>query len=121
VAILKAALPDAASEEFLSRAQQEAEGDKVRLASFCQLGVGVVHLCLLEAESATARIALIRRLRSAAEDFGGTLVVEHCHWDIKSRVDVWGATGDVSAVMAKVKAAWDPKGTLAPGRFVNGL
>lgn len=121
VAILKATLPDAASEEFLSRAQQEAENDKVRLASFTQLGIGILHLCLLEAESATARIALIRRLRSAAQDLGGALAVEHCHWDTKSRVDAWGPTGDDFAVMAKVKAAWDAKGVLAPGRFVGGL
>jgi len=121
VAILKVVLPDAASEEFLSRAEQEAENDKVALASFTQLGIGILHLCLLEAESATARIALIRRLRSAAQDLGGALVVEHCHWDIKSRVDVWGPTGDDFAVMAKVKAAWDAKGILAPGRFVGGL
>jgi glycolate oxidase FAD binding subunit len=121
VAILKVVLPDAASEEFLSRGQQETESDKVRLASFTQLGVGTLHLCLLEAESATARVALIRRLRKAAQDLGGALVIEQCHWDIKSRVDVWGPTGDDFAVMAKVKAVWDPKGTLAPGRFVGGL
>jgi glycolate oxidase FAD binding subunit len=121
VAILKVVLPDAASEEFLSRAQQETETDNVRLAGFTQLGVGTLRLCLLEAESATARIALIRRLRKAAQDLGGALVVEHCHWDIKSRVDVWGPTGDDFALMAKMKAVWDPKGALAPGRFVGGL
>jgi glycolate oxidase FAD binding subunit len=121
VAILKVALPDAASEEFLSRAQQETDNDKVRLASFGQLGVGVLHLCLLEAASAVGLIALIRRLRKIAQDYWGALVVEHCHWDIKGRLDVWGPTGDDFAVMAKLKAVWDPKGTLAPGRFVNGL
>jgi len=48
-------------------------------------------------------------------------VVEHCHWDVKSRVDVWGTMGDDLTVMAKLKAVWDPKGILAPGRFVGGL
>jgi glycolate oxidase FAD binding subunit len=121
VTILKVTLPDAASEEFLSRAQQEAENDKIRLASFCQLGVGILHACLLEAASAVGLVALIRRLRKAAQDLGGALVVEHCHWDIKSRLDVWGPAGDDFAVMAKLKAVWDPKGILAPGRFVGGL
>lgn len=119
--ILKVALPDAASEEFLSRASQEAENDKVRLASFAQLGVGILHLCLLKTESAAKLIALIRRLRVAAQDLGGALMLERCHWDIKSRVDVWGPTGDDFSLMGKVKAAWDPKRILAPGRFVGRL
>jgi len=119
--ILKVTLPDAASEEFLSRAFQEAENDKVGLASFTQLGVGILHLCLLETESAAKLVALLRRLRVAAQDLGGALMLERCHWDIKSRVDVWGPAGDDFALMDKVKAAWDPKGILAPGRFVGGL
>jgi glycolate oxidase FAD binding subunit len=85
-AILRATLPDSAIEEFLSRAQQEAENDRVPLASFCQFGVGIVNLGLLETTSAAALVALIRRLRKAAQDLGGTLVVEHCHWDIKGRL-----------------------------------
>jgi glycolate oxidase FAD binding subunit len=120
-AILKVLLPDAASEEFLSRAEQEAENDKVPLAAFGQMGVGVLHLCVLEPASAVSLAALIKRLRGAAQALGGVLVVEHCHWDIKSRVDVWGTAGDGLAVMSKLKAAWDPKGILAPGRFVGGL
>lgn len=119
--LVRAALPDSATEELLSRAQQEAENERIPLAGFCQLGVGIVNLALLETSTAAALVALLRRLRKAAQGLGGVLVVEHCHWDIKSRVDVWGSTGDDFAVMAKVKAAWDPKGTLAPGRFVGGI
>ena len=37
-----------ASEEFLSRAQQEAEAEKIALASFAQVGLGIVHLCALQ-------------------------------------------------------------------------
>jgi len=119
VVILKAALPDAASEEFLSRAQQETENEKVRLVSLAQLGVGVVHLGLLE--ESPGIVALIGRLRGAAESLGGALVVERCPADLKARVEVWGAVGDDFGIMRKLKAAWDPKGILAPGRFVGGL
>ena len=48
VTVLKAALPVVASEEFLSRAQQEAEAERIALASFAQVGVGIVHLCALQ-------------------------------------------------------------------------
>ena len=119
VTILKVALPGAAGEEFLSRANQEAASEGVRLASFAQVGVGVVHLGLLDEVSET--VALVGRLRSAAEDLGGALVVERCSPELKERLDVWGATGDDFNVMKQVKAAWDPKGVLSPGRFVGGL
>jgi glycolate oxidase FAD binding subunit len=119
VTILKVALPGAAGEEFLSRANQEAASEGARLASFTQGGVGVIHLGLLDE---TAGITtLISRLRSAAEDLGGTLIVERGAPELKERLDVWGAPGDDFGVMSKVKAAWDPKGILSHGRYVGGL
>ncbi|MBI1940255.1 MAG: FAD-binding oxidoreductase, partial [Acidobacteria bacterium] len=117
--ILKAILPDTATEEFLSRAQQEAESERIQTACISQLGVGIVHLGL-RGESPSMP-ALIGRLRGAAEGLGGKLVVETCAAEFKNQLDVWGATGDAFGIMSKLKAAWDPKGILSPGRFVGGL
>jgi glycolate oxidase FAD binding subunit len=119
VVVLKVALPIAASEEFLSRARQQAEG--VRLAGFAQIGVGIIHVCLLPETQSATLVELVTRLRKAAGTLGGTLVVEHCPIEIKSHVDVWGTTGDDFEAMRKLKSVWDPKGILAPGRFVGGL
>jgi len=119
--VLKAGLPRAVGEEFLSRAHQEAEGEKFRMASFGQTGIGVIHLCLLEQADGAAIPALVGRLRQAAERLGGALVVERCPSELKPEVDVWGPTGDDFDTMRQVKALWDPKGILAPGRFVGGL
>lgn len=121
VVILRALLPDASSEELMSRAEQEAENDKALLAGFAQLGVGVLHLCLLSEAATPAVLGLIRRLRGAVESLGGVLIVERCHWDIKDRVDAWGSPGDDFAVMKKIKETWDSKGTLSPGRFLGRL
>jgi FAD/FMN-containing dehydrogenase len=119
--VLKATLPDSASEEFLSRAQQEAENEKVRLASLVQMGVGVVLLALWEEKPAPECALLLARLRTAAETLGGALVIEHCPADLKAEMEAWGKPGDDFDLMKKVKAAWDPKGILSPGRFVGGL
>ena len=119
--LLKASLPDSASEEFVSRAAQEAENEKLPLASFIQLGVGIVRLAFLEEQAASDRAALIVRLRGAAEDLGGALIVEHCPTELKSNTDAWGAPGDDFELLKRLKATWDPKGTLSPGRFVGGL
>jgi glycolate oxidase FAD binding subunit len=121
VIVLKVALPISAGEEFLSHAQQEAEGEHVPVASFAQVGVGIAHVCLLQEKLTAGLEGLISRTRKAAVDLGGTLVIEHCPTLLKGRLDVWGDGGDDFEAMRKVKSAWDPKGTLSPGRFVGGL
>jgi len=121
VTVLKAALPVVASEEFLSRAQQEAEAERIALASFAQVGVGIVHLCTLQDTLTGGLLGWVARLRQAAADLGGTLVIEHCPVDLKSGVDVWGAGGDDLDVMRQMKSAWDPEEVLSPGRFLGGI
>jgi glycolate oxidase FAD binding subunit len=119
--ILRATLPIAASEEFLGRAQQDAKEVGMNLATFSQTGVGVLQLCLLGADQSPAVPAVIRKLRCVAEALGGALVMETCPADLKACLDVWGPPGNDSEVMRKLKLAFDPKGILAPGRFVGGL
>jgi glycolate oxidase FAD binding subunit len=121
VTVLKAALPLVASEEFLSRAQQEAESERIAVASFAQVGVGIVHLCALQETLSTNIAGWVLRLRQAAADLGGSLVIEHCRSDLKAGVDVWGKGGDDLAAMRKMKSAWDPQEVLSPGRFVGGI
>jgi glycolate oxidase FAD binding subunit len=121
VTILKAALPLVASEEFLSRAQQEAETERIVLASFAQVGVGIVHLCALQETLSPNLVGLVARLRSAAAELGGTLAIDHSPVDLKRGTDAWGAGGDDLTAMRKMKSAWDPQEVLAPGRFVGGI
>lgn len=121
VTVLKVALPLVATEEFLSRAHQEAESEKISIASFAQVGVGILHLCALQEMLGANTGAWVARLRQAATDLGGSLVIEHCPPDLKGHVDVWGAHGDDLEAMRKMKAAWDPQAVLSPGRFVDGI
>jgi glycolate oxidase FAD binding subunit len=115
---LRASLPIAATEEFILRAEQEADRTKSRMACLAQTAAGVVHLHFFEALEAAATID---KLRAITKELHGALVVEGCSPEIKSRVEVWGAPGNDFEVMRKIKQAWDPKGTLAPGRFVGAL
>jgi glycolate oxidase FAD binding subunit len=119
--ILKAALPLTASEEIISRAQQEAEAEQIKLASFAQVGVGIVHLCFLQQALTAAVAGLVNRLRQAAGDLRGSLVIEQCPVELKKQLDVWGAAGDDFSAMQKLKSLWDPKDVLSPGRFVGGI
>jgi FAD/FMN-containing dehydrogenase len=117
--VLRAAFPLVASENFMSRAKQAAEAERLAVASVAQAGVGIVHLYVLD-ESLHANVpGWVARMRQAASELGGTLVVEHCPVELKGLVDVWGAGGDDLGAMRKMKAAWDPADVLAPGRFLG--
>jgi glycolate oxidase FAD binding subunit len=51
----------------------------------------------------------------------GHLVVERATPALQAAVDVWGDPGEGLGLMRRVKAAFDPRGVFAPGRFVAGL
>jgi len=119
--ILRSALAIAAAEEFLERAEQEGRAGGFELAGVAQLGVGVVEIGLTSAPNPESRIpssAIIEKVRRLTADLGGSLIVTGCPADLKSRIDVWGPSGDDLAAMRKLKEAWDPKFTLAPGRMI---
>ena len=49
-------------------------------------------------------------------------MVERAPLYLKSAADVWGPIPEsVLAVMRRLKAEFDPRGVLNPGRFVGGL
>jgi glycolate oxidase FAD binding subunit len=121
VTVLKVALPLAATEEFMRRARQAAESENISIAAFAQVGVGLLHLCVLQETLGSNTAAWVVRQRQAATELRGSLVIEHCPLDLKGQVDVWGAHGDDLEAMRKMKVAWDPQAVLSPGRFVDGI
>ena len=104
------------SEEFLARALHETN---VR-AVVSQPGTGVVSL-VLSAEGASDAATAVAKIRNLAGALAGVLVVEHCRPELKPQLDVWGRPGSDFEIMRKLKAAWDPKGILSPGRFLGGI
>ena len=63
---------------------------------------------------------LVGELRNASEQ-DGVFVVEHAPAALKERVDVWGSTRGNRRIMEMLKDRFDPKGTLNPGRFTDGI
>jgi len=121
VLVLKASLPIASTEQFLSLAQRGAEGEEIRMAGIAQVGVGIVHLGLWGEKLGKVADRVVTNTRKAAESLGGALVVEQYPNGFNAESDVWGPPGDTFEAMRGVKAAWDPKGVLSPGRFVGGI
>ena len=64
---------------------------------------------------------LVHALRPHVEARGGSVVVERAIPAVKQVVDVWGDPGPGLRLMRGVKAALDPAGVFAIGRFVGGI
>ncbi|MGI8588726.1 MAG: FAD-binding oxidoreductase [Chloroflexia bacterium] len=96
------------------------------VAAACGLGwrlvaqaVGVATL-RLEGDG-PALPAALSALRAALAAAGGSVVVLDCPPEMKPGLDAWGAAGDALPLMRRVKAEFDPRRTLNPGRFVGGI
>jgi len=67
-----------------------------------------------------ALVGAVERLREAATGGQGSLVVMDAPPALAEQLDVWGASPALD-VMRRVKAQFDPNGTLNPGRFVGRI
>lgn len=85
-------------------------------------GNGIVYVAL-----SAPTVDEIRRLAAAAHELGGSAVIEEAPDPIKQQLDSWDPAGLAAAtrtdfdLMRSVKAQFDPKSTLNPGRFVAGI
>jgi glycolate oxidase FAD binding subunit len=74
-------------------------------------GVGAIHWSATDAQSA-------RDVRVQAEAAGGSLVIMAAPAEFTNEVGAWGTTPPTIELMRRLRKAFDPNGTLNPGRFV---
>ena len=63
----------------------------------------------------------IQALDACVARLNGHRVIERAPVAVKRRCEVWGPVGDNFAVMQALKASYDPRRRLNPGRFIGGL
>jgi glycolate oxidase FAD binding subunit len=117
-AIAKFSVLPASVAETCRRIRHLADSLSVRWSAVVQ-GTGLGWL-RLEASSAASVHQVLHALRPELEGAGGSLVVLH-RPALMSSIDAWGTAGDAFPVMLSVKRQFDPRGTLNPGRFVEGI
>jgi glycolate dehydrogenase FAD-binding subunit len=81
-------------------------------------GLGLLRLDGAEPD---ALLAAGQAIRAALEAGGGSLVILRCPPAALAHADIWGAPGDSLPLMQRIKAQFDPTGTLNPGRFIGGI
>jgi glycolate oxidase FAD binding subunit len=117
--LLKATLPPSRLAEAVLEGSRAALDAGVRVAVVAEAGNGVVRFHLRAGADETARV--VGALRVFVTSVRGYLVVAAAPPDVKRAVDVWGPVGDGLPLMRRIKAEFDPRGILSPGRFVAGL
>jgi len=64
---------------------------------------------------------LVQAMRDALAQVSGTVTVERCPAEHKAGLEIWGVSGSDLVMWHDLKAAFDPNGTLSPGRYVDRL
>lgn len=95
--------------------------DPARCALQAHAGNGIVHGHFLGSPDCDGLAAEIDRLRRAAVDDGGNLILSRCPADWKERLRVWGAPRADWALAERIKHALDPRGVMNPGRFIGTI
>ncbi len=95
-----------------------AAGDGARIIG--RAGNGVLYVQPSPAPE-KEMIPALRALRAEAVRLGGSLVIERGAASLRAALDAWGTAPPASSLFTQIKRAFDPAGTLSPGRFVGGL
>lgn len=109
---------------LMSSLRDLAQPSAIPIASVAHLGVGIVHSRWRLAEGPSGLEGGVRAASQAgvaARDLGGSLVVEQAPPALKEHIDVWGSPRGDFELIRGIKAQFDPRGTLSPGRFVGKL
>jgi glycolate oxidase FAD binding subunit len=115
---------------------EQASGLRAALRGSPAVGVGLVGLSRpgsegghgpdggtsdgAEGSVADAVVRFTESLRGDAGTFGGSVVLLEAPDGVRERVDPWGPVSGLD-LMRAVKAQFDPRRLLAPGRFVGGI
>jgi glycolate oxidase subunit GlcD len=68
-------------------------------------------------ETVDAALSALRRMREAAREAGGSLVVERAPSTLTRGLDAWGLSDSSALLMKRVKEQLDPSDTFSPGRW----
>jgi len=84
-------------------------------------GLGALRALITHADG-TALVGALARLRATVGEVDGAVIVERAPRAVRERLDPWGPVpAPAMAMMRAIKAEFDPRGVLNPGRFVGGL
>lgn len=121
VALVRAGVVPKQTGALLAQALELAEASSVRVdLVHASPGLGAVLLGMRVADDSRS-VEQFHRWRSALMAIADTVTVLSAPVTLKRGIDVWGAPPQTLDLMRSLKAEFDPKRVLNPGRFAGGL
>lgn len=119
---LKLTTPLTAVAAALDGVRARAAAARLGCRCFAFAGNGVIY-ALLDGAGVATTAAAVGEMRALARQAGGALVVQECPTALKRLLDVWGQQDAATGldVMRRLKAVYDPRNLLNPGRFLEGI
>ena len=112
--VLKLAILPTDVAEMLSRVESVAAGQRVEYSAAGRAALGVIFVQL--GGHPEQQAAMVTELRREATARRGSAVLLSAPPDITARLGPWGPNGDTAPIMRAVKARFDPRAILNPGR-----
>jgi glycolate oxidase FAD binding subunit len=121
--VLKLAAEPRNVSHWLAAMEAAARGMGQSVAAMAEAGSGIILAALgADTDAARFRDDVLAPLRAGLVPEGGSLVVERAPAAAKAVIDPWGEVSpEALEIMRRLKAEFDPRGVLNPGRFVGGL
>jgi glycolate oxidase FAD binding subunit len=116
--VLKASLLPGNVSLWLAQLDSAAAAAGVASRWRAHLGHGTAYARL--SGSGEALAGMVDEVRATAQAERGSVVVQDAPPELARSLDIWGAVPAID-LMRRVKARFDPNGTLNPGRFVGGI
>jgi glycolate oxidase FAD binding subunit len=115
---MKVSLLPSAISPWLAQARDEATRRELTIVYHAHAGHGLLDVGLEGPIEALP--GWVEALRAAAVAAKGSLVVTEGLPEVIATLDPWGPSPALE-LMRRVKAQFDPRGTLNPGRFIGGI
>jgi glycolate oxidase FAD binding subunit len=119
--VAKLSVPIGRTLEMLAAAERLARRDGARFVGTSHAGSGIVRAGYVVDGSVDGLREGLEALRAEAERAEGSLVLEAAPAALKRAMDAWGKPRQALSVMRRLKAEFDPRGLMSPGRFVGGI
>jgi len=110
--------------ELIESIDRRSAASELQTGTVSHPGFGSVVIFWFADEEGLSNDSLLdalSRARDATHTVEGRMVVDRCPPEVKSQLDVWDEVGEPLSIMRRMKAQYDPNGTLNPGRFVGGI
>lgn len=117
--VIRVSLPPSVVGRFWSAVLRLEAEQQSSINLLSRVGVGIAYVMIDTALSNLSVIAVT--IQQLAAGMGGHAVVERIPAEVKGQLDVWGPPRDEWSLMRALKARFDPKGVMSPGRFVDRL